>query len=113
MAIFGSRHRGNPVISASAIVWVFYAAAVFAEDAVRIHGQPNKYAGRFFCPCCDSSVFARSGDEIEVHLGALDVPDQFVPDYELWKIRRESWLPPFHGINHHERERDGSDRDEG
>ncbi len=38
---------------------------------------------------------SRSADEIEVNLGALDAPDQLLPTYELWTIRRESWLPSF------------------
>ena len=54
---------------------LFYAAAVFPEHAVTIKGEPRDYAGRFSAPRCGSSVFARSGDEIEVHLGALDHPD--------------------------------------
>lgn len=74
---------------------LFYAAAIFPEDAVTIEGETRDYAGRHFCPRCGSSVFAHTGDEIEVHLGSLDAPNQFVPDYELWTIRRESWLPPF------------------
>lgn len=36
--------------------------------------------------------------EIEVNLGLLDVPDQFVPAYELWVKRREGWLPEFVGL---------------
>jgi hypothetical protein len=40
-------------------------------------------------------VFGRSDDEVEVNLGALDAPDQLMPTYELWTIRRESWLPAF------------------
>ena len=74
---------------------LFYAAAIFPQDAVSISGAAREYAGRHFCPRCGSSVFARSGDEIEVHLGALDAPDQLTPTYENWTIRRESWLPPF------------------
>lgn len=74
---------------------VFYAAAVFAQKAVTITGETSDIAGRFFCPKCGSSVFARSEAEVEIHLGALDVADQLVPTYELWTIRRESWLPPF------------------
>ena len=74
---------------------LFYAAAVYPESAVSIEGEVNDYQGRFFCPSCGSSVFARSEDEIEVHLGALDAPDQFAPSYELWTVRREAWLPPF------------------
>ena len=48
----------------------------------------------------------RSGDELEVHLGALDAPDQFVPSYELWTIRREAWLPPFALERRYPRDRD-------
>jgi hypothetical protein len=74
---------------------LFQAAAIFPADAVTVTGETRAYEGRFFCPRCGSSVFSRSGDEIEVSLGALDAPDRFVPTYELWTIRRESWLPPF------------------
>lgn len=87
---------------------LFWAAAVFPEDAVTIEGNPSNYNGRFFCPRCGSSVFGRSADEIEVNLGSLDAPDQFKPTYELWTIRRESWLPPFPVKRSYERDRDNS-----
>ena len=74
---------------------LFFAAAIFPAAAVTVTGETRAYKGRHFCPACGSSVFARWGDEIEVHLGALDAPDAFTPTYELWTIRRESWLPPF------------------
>ena len=74
---------------------LFYAAAVFPEEAVSVTGETHAYEGRHFCPRCGSSVFARTDDEIELHLGALDAPDQLVPEYELWTWRRESWLPEF------------------
>lgn len=74
---------------------LFHASAVFPEHAVSITGEASSYAGRFFCPRCGSSVFGRSGDEVEVNLGTLDAPDQFTPTYELWTVRREAWLPPF------------------
>jgi hypothetical protein len=74
---------------------LFYAAAVFPQDAVTITGETRDYEGRFFCPRCGSSVFSRSADEIEVHLGSLDAPDQLKPTYELFVGSRESWLPPF------------------
>jgi hypothetical protein len=48
---------------------VFYASAVFPQDAVTIQGETHDYEGRFFCPRCGGSVYARSDDEIEVHLG--------------------------------------------
>lgn len=70
---------------------------IFPETAVTVTGTAHGFAGRFFCPTCGSPVFSRTGPEVEVHLGTLDAPDQFVPGYELWTIRRESWLPPFPG----------------
>ena len=89
---------------------LFFAAAIFPKDAVRIEGETRAYAGRHFCPRCGSSVFAQGGDEIDLHLGALDAPDRFAPGYELWTIRREGWLPPFPVDEHHQRDReDGSD----
>lgn len=91
---------------------LFYAAAVFPEDAVTIKGQARDYAGRCFCPRCGSSVFARSGDEIEVHLGALDHPDQLAPTYECWTSRRESWLPAFALARRYPRDRDARGREE-
>lgn len=89
---------------------LFYAAAIYPQAAVTIEGEYASYGGRAFCPLCGSSVFARSGDEIELHLGALDEPDRFVPTYECWTIRRESWLPPFPLAHHYERDRDSTGR---
>ncbi|MGK9067391.1 GFA family protein [Stutzerimonas chloritidismutans] len=74
---------------------LFYAAAIYPDGVVAIEGETNEYAGRHFCPRCGSSVFSRMGNEIEIHLGALDSPDQLKPTYECWTIRREGWLPPF------------------
>ncbi len=91
---------------------LFYAAAVFPEDAVTIEGETRDYAGRFFCPRCGSSVFARSADEIEVHLGVLDHPDQLPPTYECWTIRRESWLPAFALARRYPRDREARGREE-
>jgi len=91
---------------------LFYAAAIFPEDAVKITGETREYEGRHFCPRCGSSVFARSGDEIEVYLGSLDDTDQFVPTYETWVIRRESWLPPFPVKGRYLRDRDTTGRAE-
>jgi hypothetical protein len=74
--------------------------------AVTIDGETRDYAGRHFCPRCGSSVFSRSADEVEVHLGSLDAPNQFKPTYELWTVRREMWLPPFPVTRTYERDRD-------
>ena len=74
---------------------LFYAAAIFPEDAVTVDGETRSYQGRHFCPDCGASVFARTGNETEIHLGTLDSPDRFMPTYECWVERRESWLPEF------------------
>ena len=85
---------------------LFHASAIFPCDAVSIEGETRDYAGRLFCPRCGSSVFGRSGNEIEVNLGTLEAPDQLVPTYELWTVRRESWLPAFPLTERYPRDRD-------
>ena len=75
-----------------------------------IEGETRDYAGRHFCPRCGSSVFSRSDDEIEVHLGTLDAPNQLTPTYELWTIRRESWLTEFPRTTRIDRERESMSR---
>jgi hypothetical protein len=91
---------------------VFHASAIFHDTAVAIEGETHSYQGRHFCPVCGSSVFGRSGDEIEVNLGALDAPDVFRPTYELWMIRRESWLPEFETMHHYDQDRERTGREE-
>lgn len=91
------KHHGAP----------FFAAAIYPRAAVAITGATEHHKGRHFCPRCGASVFARSGDEVDIHLGALDAPDQFKPSYELWTIRRESWLHPIAGAKQFERGRNG------
>lgn len=75
-----------------------------------VDGETRDYAGRFFCPCCGSSVYSRTADEIEVNLGSLDAPDQLTPTYELWTLRREAWLPPFPLERRYEHDRDAAGR---
>jgi len=89
---------------------LFQATAIFPQDAVTIEGETRDYAGRHFCPCCGSPVFARTGDEMEVSLGALDEPNRLQPTYENWTIRREAWLPPFPLARRYERNRDAGSR---
>jgi len=91
---------------------LFHASAIFPEDAVMVSGETREFEGRHFCPRCGSSVFSRSGDEVEVNLGAFDEPDRFRPTYELWTVRREAWLPEFAGTRRYERNRDGRGREE-
>jgi hypothetical protein len=89
---------------------LFHASAIFPVAAVAVSGQTGDYRGRHFCPRCGSSVYSQSGDEIELHLGAMDSIDRFTPTYELWTIRREHWLPAFAGMHSYDEERlaDGS-----
>ena len=89
---------------------LFHASAVFPDTAVTIAGETREYAGRQFCPSCGSSVLGGSGDEVEVSLGAFDAIDQLTPTYELWTVRRESWLPPFPLKHRYERDREGTGR---
>jgi hypothetical protein len=89
---------------------LFHASAIFPDSAVTVAGETRDYEGRHFCPRCGSPVFSRSGDEVEVNLGSLDSPDAFRPSYELWTVRRESWLPAFPLARRYERDRDGAGR---
>ena len=91
---------------------LFHASAIFPAKAVKIEGETGEYAGRHFCPRCGSSAFGRSGDEVEVSLGALDYPGEMAPTYELWTIRRESWLPPFPIERRYPRDRETDGREE-
>ena len=91
---------------------LFHASAIFPDTAVSVTGETRAFRGRHFCPLCGSPVFGRSGDEVEVNLGSLDAPDRFTPTYELWTVRRESWLPPFPLARHYERDRDSAGRSE-
>ena len=81
-----------------------------SPSAVTVEGETAEYAGRHFCPRCGSSVFSRLADEIEVHLGALDAPDQLTPTYECWTVRREGWLPAFPLNRRYPYDRDDSSR---
>ena len=106
---------------------LFFAAAMFPEDAVTISGDTNHFKGRHFCPRCGSSMFNRVDDEVELHLGALDeqphgrhaggvgqrLLDRFEPTYECWAIRREAWLPPFPLRFRYDRNRDAGGRRDG
>ncbi|MFK4821954.1 GFA family protein [Ochrobactrum quorumnocens] len=91
---------------------LFHASAIFPGAGVTMDGETRDYEGRFFCPRCGSSVFSRSGDEVEINLGSLDDIDQFTPTYELWTIRRESWLPPFPLKSRYDRDRTTMSRSE-
>ena len=92
------KHHGAP----------FYAAAIFSAGSVEVAGTAQEHKGRFFCGTCGASVFAQSGDEVEVHLGTFDTPDLFTPTYECWTVRREAWLAPIPGARQYARDREDS-----
>ncbi len=85
---------------------LFHASAIYPAESVTVQGPTREFAGRHFCPHCGSTVFGRSKDEMELNLGSMDSPSQFTPTYELWTIRRESWLPVFPGTACFERNRE-------
>jgi hypothetical protein len=91
---------------------VFHTSAIFPVDAATISGAMAEYRNRHFCPACGSSLFGRTGDEIEVHLGCLDAPNQLRPSYESWVIRREDWLPLFDVARRYQQDREGKGRSE-
>lgn len=91
---------------------LFHASAIFPAGAVAVEGETRAYGDREFCPRCGSSVLGRSGDEVEVSLGVVEATDTFTPTYELWTVRRESWLPPFPLKHHYARDREGPGRAE-
>jgi hypothetical protein len=66
---------------------LFFAAAIFPEEAVTIEGDTREYQGRHFCPRCGSSVFARWTDEVEVHLGTLDA---WLPEFWVQAVQARS-----------------------
>ena len=79
---------------------LFNTFATFARDAVTVTGATRAWTGgasgqeRHFCGTCGSPLFALQGDELELFVGCLDAPDAAPPPtYELWRRRREAWLP--------------------
>lgn len=84
---------------------LFHASAIFPAQTVTVQGDTHSYEGRHFCPRCGSSVFSCSPGEVELHLGIFEEPEHLIPSYELWCIRRESWLPAFAGMRQYPRDR--------
>lgn len=74
--------------------------APLSGRAVSLSGLPKTSRGAILC---------RSGDEIEVHPGTFDAPDQLLPTYESQTQRREAWLPMF-PLKHYSRVRPGTGR---
>ncbi|HEU4380505.1 MAG TPA: GFA family protein [Hyphomicrobiaceae bacterium] len=99
----------------------FAAFAIFPADQVTFVGdQPGVFASssagrRFFCLRCGSTVFNRDqgSDEVELALGSFDETSRFTPTYEVWQVRRETWLPSMPSIvRSYVRNRPGPQRSE-
>jgi hypothetical protein len=85
------RKSRRPIEIASKPVYVIWRALVAYGDSRRNGEQERPWV-------------------IEVNLGSLDAPDQLMPTYESWVIRRESWLPPFPLTRRYDRDRDATGR---
>jgi hypothetical protein len=98
---------------------LFNAFAIYPADQVSITGETATQQIRpgyplYFCRTCASPVYQRQAgsDEVEIFLGTLDEPNRLAPTYELWTVRRESWLPEFDLARHYRHDREGKGRTE-
>lgn len=89
----------------------FMAIAVYRPKDILIDGATVAWTEttchQHACPACGCRMFGTGEvEEVYVMLGCLDeAPTDLVPDYELWTIRREPWLPPLPGATQYERDR--------
>lgn len=84
--------------------FTFYA--IWPAQVFECEGETAEFAGRYFCPRCGSRLFSIDPQEAEIKLGLFtDAPTEFVPSYELWVKRRESWLRPIEGAEQFEENR--------
>lgn len=80
---------------------------VFFRHQVEMTGELASWessAGyhRHFCPHCGSRVVGGDpkSEEVELSIGSFDDVGRFSPEYEMWTIRRESWLAPQNTPQH-------------
>ena len=75
----------------------------FPGAAVTVTGTPKVYDSgpgvhRHFCGRCGSPLLTRydASNLVEIFVGIFDEPNTIPPpSYEIWTVRRESWLPKF------------------
>lgn len=98
---------------------LFNAFAIYPADSLSVTGKTATHRLRLdyachFCPGCASPIYQRKdgSDEAEIFLGTLDEPNRLAPSYELWTVRRESWLPEFALARHYAHDREGKGRTE-
>ncbi|MET4701180.1 hypothetical protein ABIE65_004226 [Constrictibacter sp. MBR-5] len=85
--------------------------AVFRADAVQVTGETQGFRtsatiDRRFCPACGSPVYGDEGEEYAVPVGTFDEPQRLPPPaYELWAVRRLSWLDDIGALKRYEHDR--------
>jgi hypothetical protein len=91
----------------------FNAFATYRADQVTLSGPmaPWNSAAHSFrrgCAVCGSPIFwgDDDGQYIELHLGSFDDSGTLAPQYEIWTVRREPWLPPL-PVPQYDRDRPG------
>jgi hypothetical protein len=73
--------------------------AVFPLEAVTISGDVIEFRSsdegrRYSCQACGTPAYSHYHDgEIHLYGGSFDEPGLWRPEYELWRKRREPWLP--------------------
>jgi hypothetical protein len=74
----------------------FVTFAVWPTSSFRSTGYLKTFQGRGFCPECGARLFNPGAEETEIRVGSLDdAPTGLKPEYEIWVIRRETWLHPM------------------
>lgn len=74
----------------------FVTFAVWPTEAFSSSGELKLFHGRGFCPSCGSRLFNPGEKETEIRVGSLDdAPNDLKPEYEIWIVRRETWLHPL------------------
>jgi hypothetical protein len=96
------KHTGAP----------FVQLAIFPSAAVRIEGDTYGYRSsahvdRRGCAKCGAPVYIVSEQQglIELYVGAMDDPQRFAPQYEIYTVHRPDWLPAIEGLATFERSR--------
>jgi hypothetical protein len=83
----------------------FSLYVVFPAEAVTVSGEVIAFSSseqgrRYACRACGAPVYSTYGrdDEFYLYPGSFDETDLFAPTYELWRKRREPWLPEFPSV---------------
>ena len=93
----------------------FNAFATYEATQVHWDGPGGRWRSsersvRVACTTCAAPIFWADDDGryIELHLGSFDEIGTLAPQYEIWTIRREPWLPPL-PVPQYERDRPGEE----